>query len=245
MAIELINTGNIANDGTGDDLREAFNKVNQNFETLDIRIPEEVTAENVGTDAGQGIYKQKVSAELQFKKIKSDISGRIVVTSDADHILLDAIGGELRFITDSGTTLVNDTLADSVIRIQGYVNPDDMSHSAEVFLQPGSETIFIKANTRLKDDPNPSLSQNLNANQNNITNVNELSSNRLFGDLRGTVWGIDVRELSGGDTNWDFGGFETTYTNPIDFLLDQYSFDFGSFALPSDLRIDLGDIIPT
>ena len=28
MAIQSINIGSIANDGTGDDLREAFNKVN-------------------------------------------------------------------------------------------------------------------------------------------------------------------------------------------------------------------------
>ena len=31
MAIQTINVGNLANDGTGDDLREAFIKVNQNF----------------------------------------------------------------------------------------------------------------------------------------------------------------------------------------------------------------------
>ena len=34
MAIQTINIGNIANDGTGDDLREAFIKVNNNFTEL-------------------------------------------------------------------------------------------------------------------------------------------------------------------------------------------------------------------
>lgn len=34
MAIETINLGNYANDGTGDDLRTAFQKVNDNFVTL-------------------------------------------------------------------------------------------------------------------------------------------------------------------------------------------------------------------
>ena len=35
MTVQLINIGNVANDGTGDDLREAFIKVNDNFEDLD------------------------------------------------------------------------------------------------------------------------------------------------------------------------------------------------------------------
>ena len=34
MAIQTINIGTIANDGTGDDLREAFVKVNNNFTEL-------------------------------------------------------------------------------------------------------------------------------------------------------------------------------------------------------------------
>ena len=38
MAIQRVNIGTIANDGTGDDLREAFVKVN-NFTELDIRQP--------------------------------------------------------------------------------------------------------------------------------------------------------------------------------------------------------------
>jgi hypothetical protein len=35
MAIQNINVGLAANDGTGDDLREAFIKINQNFQNLD------------------------------------------------------------------------------------------------------------------------------------------------------------------------------------------------------------------
>ena len=34
MAIQTINIGTIANDGTGDDLRDAFIKVNNNFSDL-------------------------------------------------------------------------------------------------------------------------------------------------------------------------------------------------------------------
>ena len=52
MAIQSINIGSIANDGTGDDLREAFNKVNANFTDLDskLSVAEGSDAENLGLD---------------------------------------------------------------------------------------------------------------------------------------------------------------------------------------------------
>jgi hypothetical protein len=34
MSITNINTGNIANDGSGDPLRVAFQKINQNFQAI-------------------------------------------------------------------------------------------------------------------------------------------------------------------------------------------------------------------
>ena len=68
MAIQLINIGNIANDGTGDDLREAFIKTNANFEELDLRDDEKTTATNLG-DSGQGLFVQRLNYDLQFKKI--------------------------------------------------------------------------------------------------------------------------------------------------------------------------------
>ena len=49
MTIQNINIGNIANDGTGDDLREAFRKVNENFDELDLRQPESTTGAGIGT----------------------------------------------------------------------------------------------------------------------------------------------------------------------------------------------------
>ena len=47
MAVQTINVGVLANDGTGDDLREAFIKANQNFDDLDLRVASftEITGE--------------------------------------------------------------------------------------------------------------------------------------------------------------------------------------------------------
>ena len=50
MAVTSINVGTLANDGTGDDLREAFIKVNNNFTDLDARNPEKTTASNLLAD---------------------------------------------------------------------------------------------------------------------------------------------------------------------------------------------------
>ncbi len=44
MVQSTINIGTLANDGTGDDLREAFIKVNNNFNELYLRTPESTTA---------------------------------------------------------------------------------------------------------------------------------------------------------------------------------------------------------
>ena len=43
MANSIINIGTLANDGTGDDLREAFIKVNNNFSELYARSPESLS----------------------------------------------------------------------------------------------------------------------------------------------------------------------------------------------------------
>jgi hypothetical protein len=66
MAIETIHVGNLVNDGLGDDLRTAFQKVNNNFNYLTGELT--VTGQNIGS-AGIGIFKQKVNENLQLKKI--------------------------------------------------------------------------------------------------------------------------------------------------------------------------------
>lgn len=86
MAIETINLGNYANDGTGDDLRTAFTKVNANFAFLDAEAAIN-NGENLG--AGFGIFKQASGASLQFKGLTSGDSS-VVFTSSADSINLAA-----------------------------------------------------------------------------------------------------------------------------------------------------------
>lgn len=90
MPIQTINLGNYANDGTGDDLRTAFQKVNANFElvggTLGI-----ISGENVGS--GTGIFKRRDNDNLtlEFKSLTS-IDGSIEITTPtADTINLKSL----------------------------------------------------------------------------------------------------------------------------------------------------------
>ena len=52
MALQKINIGNIANDGTGDSLRIAFDKVNKNFLDIEARATVQNVIENLGSGAG-------------------------------------------------------------------------------------------------------------------------------------------------------------------------------------------------
>ena len=65
MAVQLINIGNIANDGTGDDLREAMIKINSNFEEIDLRDDEQTTASNLKSNIDDvGLFKLKLKLIL-------------------------------------------------------------------------------------------------------------------------------------------------------------------------------------
>ena len=70
MAIQTINLGGYANDGTGDDLRTAFRKVNENFAFVGT-----TAALTNGTNLGTGvrIFKQRNSTDplLEFRTLTS------------------------------------------------------------------------------------------------------------------------------------------------------------------------------
>lgn len=82
MTIQTINLGIYANDGTGDDLRTAFTKVNDNFNILknEVNIVDGV---NVGT--GISIFAKRNEANLEFKTIISRDNS--IVTTQTDTIV--------------------------------------------------------------------------------------------------------------------------------------------------------------
>lgn len=84
MAIQTINLGNYANDGTGDDLRTAFEKVNANFTELSGTVN---IVNGTNTGVGTGVFAQKNNANLEFKTLTS-VDNSITITSDATTVNL-------------------------------------------------------------------------------------------------------------------------------------------------------------
>lgn len=239
MAVQLINVGQIANDGTGDDLREAFIKINQNFEELDLRDDEQTTASNLG-EIGEGIFAQKLNYDLQFKKLVP--GSNITLTSTDEIVTFDAVGGLQQLIvsSDSGSVILSDG---STLNLNG-------GDGIETTLIGNTLTINNTA-SELALDTSPQLSANLDASNFDIENVGNITAQRFTGfqrgDMEGNVWGIDIRDLDNRIGNltdsFDFGEILVEVTNVLDFLLVTNDVDQGTFNSPSPYFIDNGSIV--
>ena len=182
MAVTYIDVGAIANDGTGDDLREAFIKVNQNFEELDLRDDERTTASNLGV--GVGIFAQKINYDLQFKSI---FAGNLLSTSiTPDSILIEAETPEIQFTSDSGDVTISHK---ENLTIAGG-NGIDTSVTGNVLTV---ENTF----PQLFADKTPRLGGELDADNKSISNVKILSVERVVGELYGNVIGNVEGDVTG------------------------------------------------
>jgi hypothetical protein len=99
MSILQVNLGLYANDGTGDDLRTAFEKANANF--TDIDLTRVISADNLGT--GAGIFKEKVGNNLKLRTIKQGLN--ITVTQNANDITIATPDSINNLIEDTAPTL--------------------------------------------------------------------------------------------------------------------------------------------
>ena len=115
--LQTINIGNVVNDGLGDDLRTAFQKVNANFADLNAELT--VTVTNTGT-TGVGLFKEKVGSELKFKKLVSGT--KMLLDEQEDNIIVNSTAPDafIRIDTDSGSVLAN---AHEQITMQGISAP--------------------------------------------------------------------------------------------------------------------------
>jgi hypothetical protein len=104
MTIQKINIGNVVNDGLGDDLRTAFEKVNSNFTDLSTQLT--ITASNVGT-VGVGVFKEKVGADLRFKKLVSGTKMLLNENTDTVTVNNTAPDAFIRIDTDAGAMLAS------------------------------------------------------------------------------------------------------------------------------------------
>lgn len=237
MAIQTINVGNIANDGTGDDLREAFIKVNDNFTDLNERVVQiPLSASNIGT-AGQGVYADTVNNTLQFKKL---VPGQNTsITANNETITISSSGGMSGFLvlTNNGSLTVDTT---NYLGLEGRQNITTTATNGTVFFDIDGADLVVQ-------DTNPRLGGPLNADQRNIVNVDTLSAGSILGNLTGLVHGIDIRDINQYfDKDFDFGPFiDRTFDSIIDFIIKDYPVDIGGLIGDEvkDVNIDLGPLV--
>jgi len=209
MAIQTINIGTIANDGTGDDLREAFVKVNNNFTELDTRDPEKTTAANLGS-AGEGVFANLNGAELQFKKLKAGTATTLVSDGNAITINSTATGlPQLQVFADNNNITLNN--ANTSLTLAG---------GNLVTTNLNGSTITITAETSLLTDTAPKLGANLDGQQKEIINTS---------DIKSTVHGVDIRNIAGVEPylKLDQGLiFPTTFESSLDYLMFGLNIDY-------------------
>ena len=231
MAVQTINIGTLANDGTGDDLREAFIKVNQNFDDLDLRSPESTTVTNLG-NTGEGVFAQKVGSQLQLKKLVQ--GSNITLTSSTTGITINATGGlqQLNVVSDTGSMQLADG---GTLNILG---------GAGASTSVSGNVLTIASQAEVKSDTTPELGGNLNAGGNDITNVNTLTasnfSGALTGNVTGLVHGVDIRNIEPNTAGFDFGSLSNDIRGLSDWLIYETDIDFGAILTPDARSFDAG-----
>ena len=206
MAIQQINVGVLANDGTGDDLREAFIKANQNFDDLDLRVSSvaELTGTNLGT-TGFDVFAEKVGNDFQFRKLQADPlfadSIALRISDDGNTVFLSTPQSTSRF-TDGVTTIA--TPVEQPIFVTG-------EEGAVVSVNTVGPEIRVRS--VISGETAPRLSAALDAADNEIKNVSALN-------------GITATELDKA-FSFDFGTIKPEATSIIDFIISSNDIDLG------------------
>ena len=238
MTITRIDVGNIANDGTGDDLRKAFVKVNNNFDELNLRVVPQNTATNLGT--GTGVFYTKEGASLNFRSL---VAG--------DNMSLVADGTSITITNNGSITVRTDgnTLSLSGAGRQFGVNG---GQSITTSLAGNNINVALDTTDLVSLDTNPSLGGTLAANTFNINNVGSLDAISLqaasinaasiTGSLSGTVNGENVSELARVINGTDYGAAEINLTTGIELLFHAATIDYGSVTAPTTLVSDYGTL---
>ena len=248
MSVSLINVGNAANDGSGDDLREAFIKINQNFQTLDVVVAAATSGENLGS-GGAAVYATTTNGILKFRRLSP---GTGVTLQELDN-----------------TIVINSTSVPTQTVISGNTGSLIVSeNTAYSIVGSGGTTVAINANTNtitvsgFNNNTNPILAANLDSNNKSLNNVNNVSAvSVITNDLTTDTATIDSAEL--GDITqinnlpnnvnynsqlgryiegFDMGAFIFNATSILDVVIDQVGVDMGSFTAPASTSVDLGSI---
>ena len=136
--IQTINIGNLVNDGLGDDLRTAFQKVNANFADLN----DELTLNLLSTGNGESLFKEKSDSNLIFKSIRGGAG--IQVQSDSSDTIVVSNTRSVPFEkidTDSGSIL---SASYQNITLQGTQAPASETGTKDIEVTASGSSVRFK-----------------------------------------------------------------------------------------------------
>jgi hypothetical protein len=167
MAIQYINLGTNPNDGTGDDLRSAFLKVNDNFQLLATIGGETNIGANIGGGSGQ-VYASKTNETLNFRTIAAGTG--ITVNQSAQTITIASsftAPASITKIYDDNNSLYETTIPGASLKIKG---------SGFVTTQISANELTINGTFSVVQDTLPLLGGNLNLNGFNVSGLGNISN---------------------------------------------------------------------
>ena len=265
MTIQTINLGNYANDGTGDDLRTAFQKVNANFAEV-AGTASIIGGRNLGTitlSSGTG-----AGTAITVANTANLIAGMLVSVTGgtgifASNTRIVSISNPTTFVVDvapttplSGAT-INAILPGGVFAQRSTTNLEFkplISTNNTVTFTGYSSAIDLSAKTVLESDVTPQLGGNLSLNGFSIKDING-------GDVQAKIYNTSVVALSSllsllvesnPNLNVNMGSFVHPTGSGINSTIPVtqqgntrgYILDFGSFLdAPGGNNLDFGPIV--
>lgn len=240
----VVNIGNVPNDGTGDDLRTAFVKINGAFNFVGQNFGYPTTVVNIGSQ-GQGLFKEKVNGELRFKKL--DATDNLTITAVGDSLVVKFVPGDNVIFDEITATKVTSNLEGNVTgNLTGQVLTASQPNITEIgTLTNLTVTNPISAN--LAGNVTGNLTGNVTGNvAGNLTGLIRTSTNESYIDVSASFNSIENRI-----NNFDFGLISpiNTYTDstrsfrsPHLYILYAVGVDLGTINNPSDFGIEAGAI---
>lgn len=240
MSLQNINIGFAANDGTGDDLRESFIKVNQNFQYLETFAGGASSGANLGS-IGAAIYSDTADGVLKFRRL---VAGTNVTLTEFDNtISVDVNVPDSRFaiLGDTGSILAGNGISYGIVGTGGaFVNADE-------------NTKTITVDSLLSREAAPQLGANLTAENYDITNVGNLTTNTIVANVSNSstsaitqltitnLNGVNYQDRIGKYVNgFDMGEIAPQLNSLLDWIAFTTNVDFGTFNSPTQANVDLG-----
>jgi len=254
----LVSVGVVANDGTGDNLREAFLKINGNFLYLGNRLGTDPSGANVGA-TGESVFKEVVDFQYRFRKIDAD--GNLRVRLVGDVVTLDfrpnsAVNFQGQAITNAGAVTATSFTGPLTGNVTGTVTGNAGSVTNGVYTV-GDQTIggvktFTNTITASVTGNAGTVTNGVYTEGNQTINGFKTFTQPITGLLSGNVTGlirssnqtayVDVSNLESRINTFDYGVINPVFVDPISYYLYVLGTDMGTFNNPSDFGIDAGTI---